>query len=205
MHSYDKEQQTPDRCLYLVFAKKLVLKQVGYSWSKTQELEWRISVSMDADCFLEEYFMFPVTAWQGVTWAFQLIDPSSLWMPREVSRCCQIDRFTIRTEKQQDLNLLLLFWPLKVIIHTCPHVPSKVFFYYTFKYTLTNSKYKCIMWLSVLTCIWKNAKVSDATWRDLAMTGNVFLVTCKYQYSATSSYQNLRLKQNFLKTYDSHI
>lgn len=87
------------------------------------------------------------------------------------------------TEKTEDLNLLLLFWPLKLVIHTHPHSPQSAFF----------------SWLTHLTkhsvtLITLNPSCGYGCWREFRKMQNLvpqpvrilrqqetFLVTCKYQ------------------------
>ena len=68
-------------------------------------------------------FRAPGTAWQGAAGAAPATDSRSLRLRRGLSRRCQIERLAVRTEKQEELSLLLFFWPLKLISHTRPRSP----------------------------------------------------------------------------------
>lgn len=132
---------------------------------------------MGGNVFLEICLMFPGEHGR-MGWGFSrdwlLFTGNALWSQLLLPDCS----VCMGTEKTENLNLLLLFWPPRLAIHTHPHTPQSAF--YSWLTHLTKDEvtpitlnpscgYGC--WHNSEKC--KNAKPGDSR--------KHLLVTCKYQ------------------------
>lgn len=166
---------------------------------------------MAVDCFLEGYFMFPATGWDsGFPRDQLLLIANAAWS--QVG-----SQWELKSKKSW--TYFCSFALLKSFSTRVPTPPKKCFVIltYTFKYTLSNSKYKSIMWLSVLTCL-ENCKSGrfdlSRSWDDrkrllsymqISVFGHIFLPKLKTEAAVPENLWQADLTQISEVVLDSHV